>query len=90
MSHIVCGFKAMNKIQGGWGDSHIKVMGVMFGNFEKNPYKVPESCLVGMVQTIFYPLEEPNQLTDIYFLSYFSAQYPKWFHLTSGGSHFRF
>ena len=45
-------------LEGGGGEnSNIKVMGVVVGNFEKNPYKVPElqACFVGVARTIFYP-----------------------------------
>ena len=36
--------------------SHIKVTGVIIGNSEKNPEKVPEFCFVGVVRTnIFTP-----------------------------------
>ena len=37
------------------GDSPIKMMGVLIGNFEKNPYEVPESRLVGVAQIYFQP-----------------------------------
>ena len=58
---------------------------------KKKPLKVPEFCFVDVVWTIFIlNLEVPNQLTDIYFLSYFSAQYPKRYHHNSDGNHLRF
>ena len=50
--------------------------------------KVPEFCFVGVVGIIFfYTWEVSNQLTDIYFLSYFSAQCLKRDHRTFAGSH---
>ena len=73
---------------GGGGNALIKVTGVIIRNFKKN---VPAFCFVGMVRTIFLPLRGTSsyQLTDIYFLSYFSAQYPNWYHYISEESHFR-
>ena len=48
--------------RGGGGDSHAKVMGVIVENFEKNPLKVPEFCLLLAVQKNFYPKEVPKSV----------------------------
>ena len=40
---------------GGRGNSPIKMTGVLVGNVEKNPKKVPESRLVGVAQINFHP-----------------------------------
>ena len=45
---------------GGGGDARIKMTGVLVGNFEKNPQKVPESRLVGVAQIHFLPYEVPG------------------------------
>ena len=37
------------------GNSPIKMTGVLVGNVEKNPKKVPESRLVGVAQINFHP-----------------------------------
>ena len=38
---------------------HIKVTGLIVGNFERNPWKVPKSHLVGVARIHFQPEEEP-------------------------------
>ena len=38
--------------------------GVLVGNFEKNPSKVPESLLVGVAQINFHPKEVPGVLLE--------------------------
>ena len=47
-----------------WGDSPINMTGVLVGNFEKNPKKVPESRLVGVAQINFHPQEVPGVLLE--------------------------
>ena len=37
------------------GGPPIKMAGVLVGNIEKNPLKVPESPLVGVAQINFHP-----------------------------------
>lgn len=61
------------------GNALIKVTGVIIRKFKKN---VAAFCFVGAVRTIYLPLRGTSsyQLTDIYFLSHFSAQYPNWYH----------
>ena len=44
---------------GGGRDSPVKMMGVLGGNFEKNPLKVPECQLAGLVPKNFQPLKVP-------------------------------
>ena len=44
-------FKPICRAFGPRGDSYMKVMVVIIGNFEKNPFykRVPEYCFVGVV-----------------------------------------
>ena len=57
-------------VGGGGGDSHIKVMWVIVGNFEKNPLKSTRILFIwGVVQKNFIPKRYQNQLTDINFTS---------------------
>ena len=46
------------------GNSPIKMTGVLVGNFEKNPQKVPESRFVGVAQINFHPYEQPGDLLE--------------------------
>ena len=47
------------------GESPIKRMGVLVGNFEKNPLEVPRSCLVGVAWYFFTPIKEVQVKVDI-------------------------
>ena len=40
----------------------MKLTGVIVGNFDKNPLKVPEFCFVGAVRSIFLALRG-NQIS---------------------------
>ena len=56
--------------RGGGGDFHIKMTGMLAGNFRNTPKKVPESC--------FFPFRGTNfKQHNTYSVTWFSAQSPK-------------